>query len=108
MTVTSKWKVIVMFINYIFRYWDNFKVSEAQEAIDYIAGILKQNFRKNRVKDSDQVYKIGEIDNLDDNEIQVKVKMKKNNWPVEFSARNVQTASQTGDLVSVSIQNILR
>ena len=42
---------------YIFRYWDNFKVSEAQEAIDYIEGKLKQNFRKNRVKDSDQLYK---------------------------------------------------
>ena len=42
---------------YIFSYWDNFKVSEAQEAIDYIEGKLKQNFRKNRVKDSDQLYK---------------------------------------------------
>ena len=61
-------------IVYIFRYWDNFKVSEAQEAIDQIEEKLKQYFRRNRVKDLDQVFKIDDIENLEDDEIQVKVK----------------------------------
>ena len=93
---------------YIFRYWDNFNTSKAQEALDYIEKSLKQNFKKNKVKDLDQIYKVHEIENLDDNEIEVKVKLKKNNWSVERSARNVQTASQPGDSVSVSIKTILR
>ena len=64
---------------YIFRYRNNFKLSEAQEAIDHIEEKLKQNFRRNRVNDSDQVFQIDNIENLEDNEIQVEVKMKKNN-----------------------------
>ena len=93
---------------YIFRYWDNFNTSKAQEALDYIEKNIKQNFKKNKVKDSDQIYKVHKIENLEDNEIKVKVKLKKNNWSVERSARNVQTASQPGDPVSVSIKTILR
>ena len=93
---------------YVFRYWNNLKMSEAQEAVNHIEEKLKLNFRKNRVKDCDQVYKIDDIKNLDDNEIQVKVKMKKNNWPVELSARNCQTATYPGIPVQVSIKSILR
>ena len=89
---------------YIFRYQDNFKVGEAQEAINQIEENLNQTFRKNRVKDLDQVF----IESLEDNEFQVKVKMKKNNWPVELSARNVQTSTHPGNPVTVSIKNILR
>ena len=93
---------------YNFTYWDNFKVSQAQEAINYIVENLKRNFLKNRVKDSDQVFKICEIENLDENEILVKVKLKKNNRPVELSARNVQTVYKPENPVSVSIRNIQR
>ena len=93
---------------YNFTYWDNFKVSQAQEAINYIVENLKRNFLKNRVKDSDQVFKICEIENLDENEILVKVKLKKNNWPVELSARNVQTVYKPENPVYVSIKNIQR
>ena len=93
---------------YIFTYWDNFKVSEAQEAINYIEESLKKNFEKNKVKALDRVFKIYDIKNSDDNEIQVKIKMKKNNWPVELSARNVQTAYNPGNPVSVSIKSIQR
>ena len=35
---------------YICTYWDNFKVSEAQKAINYIEESLKKNFEKNKVK----------------------------------------------------------
>ena len=49
-------------------------MSEAQEAIDQIEEKLKQYFRRNRVKDLDQVFKIDDIENLEDDEIQVKVK----------------------------------
>ena len=93
---------------YIFRYGDNINTSKAQDALKYIEKTLKQNFKNSKVKDSDQIYKVDEIKNLYDNEIQVKVKLKKNNWSVERSARNVQTASQPGDPVSVSIKSFLR
>ena len=93
---------------YTFTYWDNFKVSQAQEAINYIEENLKKNFLKNRVRDLDQVFKICGVENADENEIQVKVKLKKNNWPVELSARNTQTVYNPEDPVSVSIQEIQR
>ena len=48
------------------------------------------------------------IENLEDDEIQVKVKMKKNNWSVELSARNVQTSTHPGNPVTESIKSILR
>ena len=93
---------------YIFTYWDNFKVSEAQEALNYIEGKLKENFVKLKVKESDQVYKVEGIESLEENEIQIKIKLKKENWLVERSARNVQTAYKPEDPVYVSIKNILR
>ena len=92
---------------YIIRYWDNRKSSEAQEALNYIEENLNLNFKKNKVKETDQVYKICAIENHKENEIEVKVKMKKDNWPVELSARNLQTSGQEGQ-VSVSLKNILR
>ena len=92
---------------YTFRYWNNQKQSEAQEALDYIEEQLKHNFKKNKVKDSDQVFKVFNVESLDENEIQVKIKMKKDNWPVERSARNVQTSGEHIP-VSVSIKNIQR
>ena len=91
---------------YIFTYWDNQKASKAQEALDYIEKTLKHNFKKLKVKDSDQIYKVDEIEHLEENEIQVKVKLKKNNWSVERAARNVQTAYLPEN--PVSIKNILR
>ena len=92
---------------YIIRYLDNQKSSEAQEAVNYIEDNLKMNFMKNKVTESDQVFKICDIEILEENAIQVKVKMKKNNWPVELSARNLQTSRQD-DLISVSIKSIQR
>ena len=92
---------------YIFTYWDNEKKSKAQEAINYIEGKLKEKFIKNKVKESDQVFNFFEIESLGENEIQLKVKMKKNNWPVEKSARNVQTSGLDSPF-SVSIKTIQR
>ena len=77
---------------YIFTYWDNFKASKAQDALDYLEKTLKQNFKNFKVKDSDQIYKADKIDHLDENEIEVKIKLQKNNRSVERVARNVQTA----------------
>ena len=54
------------------------------------------------------MFKICDVENADENEIQVKVKLKKNNWPVELSARNVQTVYKQENPVSVSIQMIQR
>ena len=67
---------------YVFRYWNNLNTSKAQDALDYIEKTLKQKFKNNKVKVSDQIYKVHAIENLDDNEIEVKVKLKKNNCPV--------------------------
>jgi hypothetical protein len=47
---------------YIFTYWDNFKDSKAQEALDYIEKSLKQNFKNFNVNDSNQIYKVDEIE----------------------------------------------
>ena len=93
---------------YTFTYWDHFKVSQAQEAINYVEENLKKSFLKNRVKDLDQVFKICDVENAEDNEIQLKVKLKKNNRPVELSARDIQTAYKPGNPVSVSIMKIRR
>ena len=82
-------------------------MSEAQEALNHIEEKLKLNFKRNNVKDSDRVFKVFNVESLDDNEIQVKIKMKKNNWPVELSARILQISGE--DIpVSISIQNIQR
>ena len=86
---------------------DNEKPSEPQEAKDYIDRKLKQTFKKNKVKKYDQVYKICNFEYLEGNELQVKVKMRKNNWPVELSARNLQTSGRDNP-ISVSIKTIQR
>ena len=92
---------------YTFTYWDNEKSSVAQEAINYIEDKLKEKFKKNKVVESDQIFKIFNIERVEENELQIKVKMRKNNWPVEKSARNVQTSGQN-DPVSVSVKSIQR
>ena len=92
---------------YIFTFWDNEKPSEPQEAKDYLDSNLKLTFKKNKVKESDQVYKICTFEHLEGNELQVKVKMRKNNWPVELSARNLQTSGRDNP-ISVSIKTIQR
>ena len=92
---------------YTFTYWDNEKSSVAQEAINYIEDKLKEKFKKNKVVESDQIFKIFNIERVEENELQLKVKMRKNNWPVEKSARNVQTSGQN-DPVSVSVKSIQR
>ena len=38
---------------YVFRYWDNFNTSKAQDALDYIENTLKQKIKNNEVKVSD-------------------------------------------------------
>ena len=93
---------------YIFTYWDNFKASKAQDALDYLEKTLKQNFKNFKVKDSDQIYKVDKIEHLDENEIEVKIKLRKNNRSVEQAARNVQTAYLPENPIFVSIKNILR
>ena len=75
---------------YICTYWDNFKVSEAQEAIDYIEESLKKNFEKNKVKALDRVFKTYDIENSDDNEICVKIKIMKNNLPTMSRRPSIQ------------------
>jgi hypothetical protein len=67
---------------YIFTYWDNFKASKAQDALDYFEKTLKENFKNLKVKDSERIYKVDKIEHLEENEIEVKIKLKKNNWLV--------------------------
>ena len=67
--------------------------------------IVKELFKEQALE---QVFKICDVENAEENEIQVKVKLKKNNWPVELSARNTQTVYNPEDPVSVSIQKIQR
>ena len=94
---------------YLFSYWDNKKEGNSKEAIECISNNLTYNFSKNGVLEKDRVFDIFEVTEHEDNEneIELKVKLKKNNWPVELSARNCQTG--IGDIpVTVSIKRILR
>ena len=94
---------------YLFSYWDNKKQGNSKEAIECISNNLTYNFSKNGVLEKDRVFDIFEVTEHEDNEneIELKVKLRKNNWPVELSARNCQTG--IGDIpVTVSIKRILR
>ena len=93
---------------YTFTYWNNLDVSKAQEAVDYIEEKLKENFKKLKVKDIDQIYKIDKIESSEENEILVKMKLKKNNGLVERAARNVQTGYRSKNQHLVSIRSIQR
>ena len=92
---------------YIYSYWDNLKSSNAEEAIDYIEGHLKQNFNDFNVIRSDQIYQIFAPTIMEDNEIEIKVNLKKNALPVEHSAWKVQSGT-LDDVVSVTLKTIVR
>ena len=93
---------------YTFTYWNNLDVSKAQEAVDYIEEKLKENFKKLKVKDIDKMYKIDDIKSSEENEILVKIKLKKNNGLVERAARNVQSGYRSTNQHLVSIRSIQR
>ena len=93
---------------YVFGYWNLHEVTKAQEAIDHIEQKLIQSFKTLKVKECDQVYKVDGIESLEDNEIQVKIKLKKSNRLVEQAARNIQTYYQPENPNSVTIKYIQR
>ena len=92
---------------YIYSYWDNLKSSNAEEAIDYIEGHLKQNFNDFNVIRSDQVYQIFAPIIMKDNEIKIKVNLKKNALLVEHNAQKVQSGT-LDDVVYVTLKTIVR
>ena len=91
---------------YIHNYWDNLKGSNAEEAVDYTEGHLKQNFNDFNVIRSDQVYQIFAPTIMEDNEIEIKVKLKKNALLVEHSTRKVQSET-LDDLVYITLKTIV-
>ena len=93
---------------YVFGYWNLHEVTKAQEAIDHIEQKLIENFKTLKVKECDRVYKVDGIESLEDNEIQVKIKLKKSNRLVEQAARNIQTYYQPENPNSVTIKYIQR
>ena len=93
---------------YVFGYWNLHEVTKAQEAIDHIEQKLIENFKRLKVKECDRVYKVDGIESLEDNEIQVKIKLKKSNRLVEQAARNIQTYYQPENPNSVTIKYIQR
>ena len=105
--VSSSDEITKNYDEYIFSYRNNKKLSNEREASHCIAVKLKQNFLKNGVGKADQVLKICKTRSLEDNEVEVSVLMKKDQLPVELSARNCQTTSEDVP-VSISLKKICR
>ena len=94
---------------YVFNFWDNQKQSNTKEAVEYLESRLKHNFSKNGVKGRDKAFKTFDVKRGDENEIQLKVMMKKNsrNSPLDQSARDCQTFGQ--DIpITLSLESIKR
>ena len=69
------------------------KGSIADEAIDFMESSLTKNFEDSKVKMSDRVYQIMKPIGTEE-EIEIEVNLKKNNWLVERSAKRIQTCSE--------------
>ena len=82
------------------------KCSIADEAIDFMESSLNKNFEDSKVKMSDRVYQIMKPMQMEE-EIEIEVNLKKNNWLVERSARRIQTGSVDAP-VYVSLKDIVR
>ena len=76
---------------YIFSYWDNLKVSDVYEASSVIESRLKCCFEKNIVNEEDRVINICDVQQHEENEVRLMVKLKKNILKIEQSARNCQS-----------------
>ena len=76
---------------YIFSYWDNLKVSDVYEASSVIESRLKGCFERNIVNEEDRVIRICDVQQHEENEVRLLVKLKKNILKIEHSARNCQS-----------------
>ena len=83
------------------------KCSIADEAIDFIENSLSKTFDQSKVKVTDRMHQILRPRQMDENEIEIKLNLKKNNWLVECSARRIQTGSVDAP-VYVSLKDIVR
>ena len=92
---------------YVFSYWDNLKVSKIHEASSVIENRLKDCFKKNMVKHEDQAVSICDVQQHEENEVRVLVKLKKNVLKLEHSARNCQTF-KPNDPAQISLKTIIR
>ena len=92
---------------FIYTYRDNMKCSVADEAVDFIENSLSKNFDQSKVKVTDRMYQILRPRQMDENEIEIKLNLKKNNWLVERSARKIQMCTEDAP-VYVSLKDIAR
>ena len=92
---------------FIYTYRDNVKCGIAEEAVDFFEDCLTKNFEENKVKNQDRVYQIFSPKHVEDNDIEVRLNLKKNNWLVERSARKIQTGNVDAP-VYVSLKDIVR
>ena len=76
---------------YILSYWDNLKVSDVYEASSVIESRLKGCFERNIVNEEDRVIRICDVQQHEENEVRLLVKLKKNILKIEHSARICQS-----------------
>ena len=93
---------------YTFKYWDNTKDSNVDEALAHIRSSLNQSFLRNNVDESNRILKKCYAKHVEDNVIEVSVHLKKDIWLVEKSARGIQIPYDPGKPINVSLKNIER
>ena len=77
------------------------KPSDSTEAVVYLSTKLEQDFNQMNIKDQDRDFKILGAQLVEDNDVEVKIKMKK---CVISNARNIQKRYGAKDPIYVSIK----
>ena len=93
---------------YVYTYWDTRKASDLNEAIGYITGALTKSLEFHNVGVEDRSFSICMQRKMEDNEIEVYVKLKKNARLVDTSARRIQTAYKADDPIYISLKRVMR
>ena len=86
---------------FTYTYHDTLKPSDSREAVAYLSAKLQQDFNQMNIKDQDRDFKILGAHLVGDNDVEVKMKMKK---CVISCARNIQTRYVAKDPIYASIK----
>ena len=93
---------------YVFTYWDTQKTSDLKEAVGYIGGALTNSLEFHNVTVADRSFRIATVRKMEDNEVEVHVKIKKNVRLIDTSARRIQTPYKVENLIYISLKRIIR
>ena len=93
---------------YVFTYWDTQKTSDLKEAVGYIGGALTNSLEFHNVTVADRSFSIATVRKMEDNEVEVHVKIKKNARLIYTSARRIQTPYEVENPIYISLKRIIR